>query len=80
MDIANFRKYIQEEDFKITLSFNYINILNYTEIINIDEKEVIIKYKNRLIKILGNKLTIRKMLSDELLIIGDIYKISLGDK
>ncbi len=73
-----YRSLILESDFKINVSFNYIDILNFTKIINIEEKEVILEQNKKIIKIIGSNIRVVRMLKDELLLTGTIKKITLG--
>ncbi len=73
-----YRSLILESDFKINVSFNYIDILNFTKIINIEEKEVILEQDKKIIKIIGSNIRVVRMLKDELLLTGTIKKITLG--
>ena len=73
-----YRSLILESDFKINVSFNYIDILNFTKIINIEEKEVILEQDKKIIKIIGSNIRVVRMLKDELLLTGIIKKITLG--
>ncbi len=75
----NLRSYLLENDFKIILSNTYINILNYIEILSVSSNNIKIKYKLGIIDITGINLVIKKLLKDEILIIGIINKIELGD-
>jgi len=72
----NIKNYILEKDFKIILSNNYIDIINYLDIISIDDKNITIK-SDKNISIKGNNLSVSKLLDNEILIIGDIEKIEL---
>lgn len=68
---------IFETKFKINISDNKINIVNYNKIIEINDNNIIIEYNNKLLKIYGNNLAIKKMIDDEILIQGDITSINL---
>ena len=72
----NIKNYILEKDFKMILSNNYIDIINYLDIISIDDKNITIK-SDKNISIKGNNLSVSKLLDNEILIIGDIEKIEL---
>lgn len=79
MEIYNkIRSYILEEKFEIKLGSHYVNIVNYIKIIKIEPKEIVIEIPSRIIRIIGSNMAIQKLLSDEVLIIGNIYKLDLG--
>ena len=71
------RKYLLENDFKMTLTDGNVNILNYQEISVFDDNHIIIKSNSKFITILGNNLIITKWLDDEILVNGEITKIEL---
>lgn len=69
------REYIYDEKFQIWILDNSINVLNYVDIISFNEDKVILKCPKYNLVINGNDLIISKMLSDELLIKGEIFSI-----
>lgn len=71
----NLRNYILDNQFKIIMLKNKINIINYLEIDSFDEEKIIIRYKDGVVIVVGNNLIISKLLDDELLISGDISKV-----
>ncbi len=71
------RSYLLEEEFKIILKKDSLNIINYLELIDFNDFEIKIKYINGILLISGNKLRLKKILNDELLIEGNINKIEL---
>ncbi|MGE5455754.1 MAG: YabP/YqfC family sporulation protein [Ignavibacteriales bacterium] len=75
--IESFRNYLLEEEFKINILNNKINIINYTDIMGFDTNEVIVKHKSGEVIIKGNDLTITRLLTDEVLIVGNIKNIEL---
>ncbi len=79
MSFDKLRTYIMEDEFEVKLLNNRINILNYGTIDHLDSNKIIIRYKQGKITINGNNLVLSKLLKDELLIIGKIKNIDLGD-
>lgn len=75
--INSFRNYILDEEFKINIIKNKVNVVNYTDIVNFTNKEVTIKYDGGLLLIIGNNLSISRLLIDEVLVTGNIEKIEL---
>ncbi len=75
--IESFRNYLLEEEFKINILNNKINIINYTDIMGFNSKEVIVKHKNGEVIVKGSDLTITRLLIDEVLIVGNIKNIEL---
>ena len=75
MNIAKrVKEYVLEEDLKITILNNKINIVNYFDIGHFDNNKIIVKAKEKEIVIYG-KLVVSKLLSDEILITGEFDKI-----
>lgn len=74
------KNYINDNDFKINLFNNSINIVNYIDISSIDSNKIIIKSIDKLIIINGVNLKINKLLENELLITGEILSIIMEKK
>lgn len=70
--------YLYDNEYKIIIKNNTINICNYTEIIDFDVNKIVIKNKDKKISIEGKDLIISKMLKDEVLITGIIKNISIN--
>lgn len=70
--------YLSDKEYKIIIKNNQVNIVNYDEIIDFSAKQVMVKYKRRVITIDGLNLTINKMLDNEVLITGDISNIRIN--
>ena len=78
MNLINaFRNYILDEEFKINIFKDKVNVVNYIDIVNFTSKEVTIKYDGGLLLIIGNNLSISRLLIDEVLVTGNIEKIEL---
>ena len=71
------RNYILEEEFKINILKNRINIANYDSIGHFDSNKVIIYYEDGMITVTGNDLVVSKLMEDEVLISGTIKNIEL---
>ena len=78
LKLNNIRSYILEEEFKIILKKDKLNIINYIELIDFNDYEVKIKYINGILLVSGEQIKLKKILNDELLIEGNIKKIELG--
>ena len=66
-----------DEEFKINIFKDKVNVVNYIDIVNFTTKEVTIKYNGGLLLIIGNNLSISRLLIDEVLVTGNIEKIEL---
>ncbi len=71
--------YIKQEEFKITIKINQIDIENYDKLGIIDDNQMIIYKGNLKIKIKGKSLTIKKLINNEILIMGNYSEISFED-
>lgn len=72
------RNYIGENNFRIILYKDKIDIINYEEIKEISNNKIIIK-SNKTIVIDGKNLKLNKMLNKEVLIIGEIININFNE-
>ena len=72
---SNLRNYIYQKEFKITIKKNMIDIENFTNIGKIENYEIVIYNNKEKITIKGKNLSINKMLSSEVLIIGNYNEI-----
>ena len=70
-------RYLNDNDYKIIIKENYVNIINYDEIIDFNLNNISVKYNNKVIIIEGNNLTISKLVKDEVLILGEITSIRI---
>ena len=76
MNVINgIRSYILENDLKITIVENKINIVNYLDIGHFDSNKIIIKTNNKDIVISGNDLVVSKLMNSEILITGEFKTI-----
>ena len=73
--MRNIREYIKDDNFKLTINNNKIDIENYTDIGSISDNEIIILIDTKKIKIKGKKLKISKLLNNEILILGNYQNI-----
>ena len=73
----NLERYLMDTNFQIIIKNNYINIINYKEIVDFTSNQIIIKTDNKLIKIIGDNLVVSRMQDNEALITGNINKVEL---
>ena len=67
--------YLYDREYKIIIKENYVNIVNYDEIVDFTLNRIAVKYQDKTIVIEGTNLTITKMVMDEVLVTGKIAKI-----
>ena len=70
--------YIKDDEFRINIYHNKINIVNYIEIVSLQNTRVSIKYNEGSIVIKGKNLLVKKLLDKELLLTGSIKLIEMG--
>lgn len=70
--------YIYDKNMSIHIYENRVNIVNYKEISSFNSNKIVITYNNGSITVGGSKLVVSKLLSNELLISGEIKQIELG--
>lgn len=70
--------YLNEQEYKMVIRDNQINIVNYDEIVDFSSNKIIVKNRSNLIIIEGKNLTISKMLDNEVLISGIISNIHIN--
>jgi len=78
MKILNkINNYINENEFKIVVTKNYIDIVNYIEILDFNSNRISIKNSDGIIIIVGTNLVISKMVEDEILVTGEFDNVIL---
>ena len=76
MNIINgIRSYILDNDLKITIVNNKINIVNYKDIGLFDSEKVIVRVDKGQIVVKGKDLAVSKLLNSEILITGNFSNI-----
>ena len=70
--------YVKDSDFRINIYHGKINIVNYLDIISLDEGRISIKYSEGSLVIKGKNLKVIKLLDSEVLITGVIKLIEMG--
>lgn len=70
--------YVYDKNMSIHIYENRVNIVNYIEIANFNSTKITVTYNKGTITISGSKLVVSKLLSNEILISGEIKQIELG--
>lgn len=60
---------------KLVCGFNYLDIINFEKILIFEESNIVIKTKEKLVKIKGDNLVINKSFDGEVLISGTVKTI-----
>ena len=69
--------YLYDREYKIIIKENYVNIINYDEIIDFSSNNILVSSKSKRINIEGTNLAISKMIDDEVLVTGNILIVSI---
>ncbi len=72
---SNIRNYISDNKFRMNIYDNQLNVVNYLDVMSLEDNRISVKYSNGTIIIKGNNLSINKLLEQEMLITGDIKSI-----
>ena len=76
MNIINgIRSYIKDDELKMIIVNNKINIINYKDIGHFDSNKIIIKLDNGQIVVKGTDLVVSKLMNSEILITGNFSNI-----
>ena len=71
----NIMRYINDTDFQIVYINNELNIVNYDRINYMEDEKISLSYQKGTIVVIGKKLRVKKLLDNEILIVGDISNI-----
>jgi len=71
----NLRNYLDDNAWRIHIYNGKINIVNYIDIVTLEDNRISIKYQNGMIVIKGKDLSVNKLLDSEILITGTISSV-----
>lgn len=69
------RSYFKKENYYLILTSSSIYIKNYKRIINIDESEVVVEIGNKILKLKGSSLSLKKTIGKDASISGIIESV-----
>lgn len=72
-------EYLNNNNLKIIMDDKMIHINEFYTVDNFTDNKIMIKSKEKKILIYGKNLVIKKMLNNEILIVGDIKSVCLGE-
>jgi len=75
----NLFNYIKDLNLKVIYSNNKLNIINYKKILIFNDDKIKVECPKKIITVLGNNLSIKKMYDEELLIEGNIKEVKWED-
>ena len=67
--------YLKDSSLEINLKNNKLYIINYLSVNSFSREKIVLKHEKGLLDIIGKELVISKLLSDEILISGEITSI-----
>lgn len=70
--------YINDKNFSMIYKNNKLDIINYTKILDFSDTKIGISYLDNIYTVSGDNLVISKMMEEEVLITGNIEKISFN--
>lgn len=71
--------YIKDEEFRMNIIKNKIDIINYIDLLSMSEDRLSLMSPIGRIVIKGENLSVKKLLNKEILIVGSITNIEMGD-
>ncbi len=77
--LKNIIRYVKNDDFYINIWKNRINIVNFKEIVVLEENKIVILSPYNKVIIKGSNLSINKLLDSEILITGTFTLIEFGE-
>ncbi len=75
--IENIKNYIKDIEFRLTIYFDKIHIVNYSKIISLENDRISLLGGDKKIVITGNNLVLSKLLDDEILIVGELLTLEV---
>ncbi len=76
--LRKIKEYVIDSTFSFTYRDSMIHIINYDDLISMEEERISITYENKRMIIRGQNLIVRKLMDQEVLITGEIEEIELG--
>lgn len=77
--LNNISTYLRDLDYRVTLLNNGLHVLNYKSIIDITSNIILFKVNDKLYKISGKNMILKKLDKKEFLIIGIIESVIISE-
>lgn len=71
----NIMNYINDTDFQIIYLNKKLNVINYDKINYMEDQKISLSYKDGTIVIIGENLRVKKLLDNEIIIVGEFKNI-----
>jgi len=72
--------YVKDNEFRMNVLENKIDIVNYHDLLSMNEEKISLTSPIGRIIIKGFSLSVKKLLNKEILVVGKIISIEMGDK
>ena len=69
------KNYIIDTYFSIHYTKDGLNVINYTSILTMEESRISLQYPNGTLVVTGHNLVVKKLMEEEILIVGQISSI-----
>lgn len=76
----SFKNFLYDLNFFITMYDNHCHVFNYHKLNKLSDIEIDLIINDKLVKIIGNNLSIKQMTKQELLINGNILKVEFENE
>ena len=73
------RNYITNNNFKLIYTNKYLNIINYDNINILEDDKIEILISNKIFKIQGDNLKLKRIMNSELLVTGNVSELKMMD-
>ncbi len=71
----NIKSFLYDKDYFISLFDNYVYVFNYVDLLHFSQKEINLQVETFKVAIIGQNLSIVKMMEKEILIEGNIEQV-----
>lgn len=78
--LSQLRNYVEDNTFRFTIYEDKIHIINFQRIITLEDNYISFTTKQKRINIIGENLSLKKILQTEILLFGKIAKIEVKDE
>lgn len=75
----NIMRYINDTDFQIVYINKQLNIVNYEKINYMEDSKISLSIKDTTIVVIGENLRVKKLLDNEIVIVGKFLSIEFRD-
>ena len=70
--------YLLDSEYKLTVFEDKIHLINYKKLLVLEDEKIVLSTNNTIVTITGEKLSLKKLLQNEVLLSGVIRKIEVN--